>query len=193
VPQAREHTLGPVAVLPIGRRDRDGQQEPKGSDEEMALTPFDPLMGLKAVDSPVSVVLRTGYRYSPHWAVDDARTGLALLAFGDPDVTAEEVVPAVPGPVRPPLPKVIIDDPSWRSIVGPHPPGTPTAQQVEGPIEDRTLGVSLGTATWLRLRYQMCDEVPCLITKVGWIGLSSRHASENIRSRLVTASFLDTC
>jgi hypothetical protein len=57
VPQALEHTLGPPAVWHIGSRDRDGQEEAEGIDEDMALPAFDLFMGIKAADPPFSVVL----------------------------------------------------------------------------------------------------------------------------------------
>jgi len=57
VPQALEPTLGPVTVLHMGSRDRYGEEEPKGIDEDMALTAVALFVGLNAADPPVSVLL----------------------------------------------------------------------------------------------------------------------------------------
>jgi hypothetical protein len=57
VPQDRQDTFRPVAVLPIGGRDDDGQEQAEGSAQDRPLAPRDVLVRIIAADPPVSVVL----------------------------------------------------------------------------------------------------------------------------------------
>jgi hypothetical protein len=62
VPEDRQDVLRTVMVLPTGRRDDDGQDQPKRVDEEMALAPLDLCVGIKASDPPFRSFAPTGYR-----------------------------------------------------------------------------------------------------------------------------------
>jgi hypothetical protein len=57
VPQDRQDTSRPIAVLPISSRDDDGQEPAQGLDPEMPLASLDVLVRIIAADPPVSVVL----------------------------------------------------------------------------------------------------------------------------------------
>jgi hypothetical protein len=57
VPQDRQDTFRSVAVLHLGGRDHDGQEQAEGIDEDMPLAPLDVLVRIIAADPPVSVVL----------------------------------------------------------------------------------------------------------------------------------------
>ena len=57
VPQDRQDTFRPVAVLHIGGRDDDGQEPAEGIDQYMSLAPLDVLVRIIAADPPFSVVL----------------------------------------------------------------------------------------------------------------------------------------
>jgi hypothetical protein len=57
VPQDRQDTFRPVAVLHIGGRDDDGQEQAEGIDQDMSLAPLDVLVRIIAADPPFSVVL----------------------------------------------------------------------------------------------------------------------------------------
>jgi hypothetical protein len=57
VPQDRQDTSRPIAVLHISSRDDDGQEQAQGLDPEMPLASLDVLVRIIAADPPVSVVL----------------------------------------------------------------------------------------------------------------------------------------
>ena len=57
VPQDRQDTFRPIAVLHIGGRDDDGQEQAEGIDQDMPLASLDVLVRIIAADPPFSVVL----------------------------------------------------------------------------------------------------------------------------------------
>ena len=73
-----------------------------------------------------------------------------------------------------------------------HAPGTPRPQKIEDPIQDLALGIRFGPAPRFRLWYQMFDQIPFGISKVGRVWLSRVHALNNTRVQLANASLLDT-
>jgi hypothetical protein len=56
VPQDHEQALGAIAVLHIGGRNDDGQDQPEGIDENVPLAPFDLLVDIETAAPPFSVV-----------------------------------------------------------------------------------------------------------------------------------------
>jgi len=50
--------------------------------------------------------------------INDPGTGLAALASGDADIAPEEIMHALPGPVVPPAPEVLIDNLPGGKVVG---------------------------------------------------------------------------
>jgi hypothetical protein len=56
VPEDRKDVLRTVTVLHTGRRDDDGQAQPKRVNEDMALAAVDVFVGVKAPEPPFSVV-----------------------------------------------------------------------------------------------------------------------------------------
>jgi hypothetical protein len=56
MPEDAEELLGPITILPTGRRDDDRQPQPEGIDADVTLTPLDRLARVITSASPVSVV-----------------------------------------------------------------------------------------------------------------------------------------
>jgi hypothetical protein len=98
----------------------------------------------------------------------------------------------LPGAVFAPLPKVVIDDPPGRQVMGQQAPGAASAQQIENAVEHLPLGVFLRAAARLGLGHEMLDQLPCLVGEIGRVRLACLHAPYRIRSLLAHASFLDT-
>jgi hypothetical protein len=92
-----------------------------------------------------------------------------MLAGGDPDIAAEQVMHQLPGAVLAPLLKVMVDDPPRGQIMGQHAPGTATAQQIEDAVEDLALGVFFRSAPGFRLGHEMFNQVPFFIAEIGRI------------------------
>jgi hypothetical protein len=98
----------------------------------------------------------------------------------------------LPRPILPPLTKVVVDDSPWGQIMWQHPPGTPSAQQIEDPVQDFPLGVDLGSAPRFRVWHEMLEQGPFFITEIRGVRLSRVHASYGTRAYPAIVNFLDT-
>ena len=125
-------------------------------------------------------------------AIDDPGTRLAPLPGGHPDIAAEQVMHALPRPVVPPAPKLLLDDLPGREIMRQQAPGTPTPQAREDGVEDVPFGVLLGAAPRLGCGHLGGDPRPCLVSQVGGVRFAGCHASTGNPPSLAMASFLNT-
>ena len=109
--------------------------------------------------------------------VDNRGPGLPGAAFKDTEVTAQGIVDTFPGPIAPPLPKVVVDDTPGRQIVGDKPPRTARPQDIENRINDFSFGVFLRSAASFGGRNEWFENLPFGIIEVGGIELSGFHTA----------------
>ena len=108
--------------------------------------------------------------------LEERGAGLAALPSGHAHVTAEQIVPTLPGAIVPPAPEVLIDDLPRGKVMRQQAPGTATAQDVEDRLQDFTRRICLGPPTGLGGGHQMADHVPFFIAQVGRVRFARVHA-----------------
>ena len=81
--------------------------------------------------------------------IDDPGAGLPVLARGDVDIAAEQVMHQLPGAILAPTPKIVLDDLPGREITGPQAPGTPATHNIKMSFRISRLGYFSGRPTRL--------------------------------------------
>ena len=76
-------------------------------------------------------------------------TGLAVAAFKDASITAQDLIEMRPGTVEMPLTKIVIDNAMRWQIMREHVPGNVDTNDVENPVEHLAFGIGSGAATRL--------------------------------------------
>ena len=98
----------------------------------------------------------------------------------------------LPGPILPPLAKVVIHDPPWRQVMGQQAPGAAAAQDIEDGVQDFPFGILLWAAPRLGCGHIGGNQRPFLVSEVGRVRCSGCHAANGNAPYSVIASFLNT-
>ena len=106
--------------------------------------------------------------------VKDARTGFSGAPKPFTRVSSKLSVHLLEDPILAPAPKIVIHGSPRRKIVGKHPPGTPTSQDVEDRIDNLPQPILAGPAVTLRDRDQRGNELPLGLTEVTGVTCWSR-------------------
>ena len=106
----------------------------------MALATFDPFASIEACRAALIGHLN-------RLRIDTGGTGLAVTAFKDAQLTAQNIVDMRPSAIEAPLTKIVINDAIRRKLVRQHAPGDTTSDDVEDTVENLTFGIRFGSST----------------------------------------------
>jgi hypothetical protein len=112
-----------VAVLHIGTRAQNRQQESQNIHQDGAFAAFDPFATIKSFDP---ATLGRFHRLS----INAASAGLAIAAFQDAHIASQGVIHMLPGAIAAPLAEIVVNNATWRQIVREQAPGTATTDDV---------------------------------------------------------------
>jgi hypothetical protein len=98
----------------------------------------------------------------------------------------------LPGAVLAPDPTVVVDDLPRREVMRQQAPGTPTADDIEDPMQDVALGVLLWSSPALGFRDLGLEQFPLLVADVGRVRFSGFHTLKINASCSPVGNFLNT-
>lgn len=124
--------------------------------------------------------------------VDDPGTRLAVRAGRDPDITAQESMPHLPGAIVAPLTNGVLDNPPGRQVMRSPAPRAAAAQTIQDGRQDLPRRVHVRAAAWCGFGHPMLNPRPCVLTESGRVGWSWVHTPDETRSSPTLVNFLDT-
>ena len=154
-----EEEARPSGVGHGGRRHDDGHQEPKGSDQQMTLAPFD-------IFAFVVAAFASQLGGLDALAVEAAGRGMFVAPSLPAHVGTQRVVEPLPVPTIAPLVEIPVHTGPLRILMGEHPPFDAPVDDIKERIDDRPHIQLAGAPTWFGWWDQIFDKIPFGISEV---------------------------
>ena len=142
-----------VAVLGGSRRHADDQQQAERVHEDVPFAPVDVLPGVMAF-------FAAPLRGLDALRIEDGCRRRRLPPGGFAQPLAQAVMDALPHPLQPPVPEVVIGDPPRRELVRQQAPGAARAHDVEDCVNNLASGILRRAASGFGFRDQRSEPMP---------------------------------